>query len=267
MKKSYSLALGWWTAKWFCHIGVIKFIEEKNIKINEVSWTSMWSIIWACYALGMTSLEIKKVAKDINILKLFDFNIWKWLVSWDKIYKFLDELFLEKKIEDTKIPLKIIATDLHSWEKIIFTEWKIADAVRSSISLPLIFSPYKFNNLNLIDWGLKSNLPILELDWKDIIAVSAVRDNWKKIETHTKFLNIKFRKLFFSYNFEVLNKIITISMITNEDMTLEIAKHNWKNVVFLSPNLWEFEYYDFKKVEEIALKGYEEAGRKLYPPT
>ncbi len=263
MKKSYSLALGWWTAKWLCHIWVIKYIEENNIQINEVSWTSMGSIIWACFALWKSADEIKIIADNIKILKLVDLNFRKWIISGNNIYKFLDELFQNKKIEDTKITLKIIATDLNTGEKIIYTSWKIADAVRASISFPLIFSTYDFGNKTLIDWWFKSNLPILELDWNDIIAVSAVRDNWRGIKTYRNFFKHKFNKWFFWYNLEVMKKLVIISMSTNEDLTIEIAKNNWKNIILLAPDLWEFEFHDFKKIDELYKKWYEEAVIKL----
>lgn len=264
MKKSYSLALGWWAAKWLCHIGVFKYIEENNIAINEVSWTSMWAIVWACFALWKTSDEIKNIAKWINILKLADLSFWKWIISGNKIYKFLEELFWDTKIEDTKIPLIIIATNLNSWEKVILKKWKIVDAVRSSISLPMIFETFELEKNHLIDWWFKSNLPILELDWDDVIAVSAVRDGWKEISKDSSFLNFTFKKWFFWYNMEVMKKLVVISMSTNEDLTIEIAKNNWKNIILLAPNLWEFEFHDFNKVDELCKKWYEEAKIKLY---
>lgn len=264
MKKSYSLALGWWAAKWLCHIGVLKYIEENNIQINEVSWTSMWAIVWACFAIWKTSDQILKIAKSINILKLADFSFWKWIIWGNKIYKFLEELFWNIKIEDTKIPLIIIATDINSGEKIVLKKWKIVDAVRSSISLPMIFDTFELDKNHLIDWWFKANLPILELDWDTVIAVSAVRDGWKKITKDSSFLNFTFKKWFFWYNIEVMKKLVIISMSTNEDLTIEIAKNNWKNIILLSPDLWEFEFQDFNKVEELYIKWYEEAKIKLF---
>lgn len=258
MNKSYSLALGWWAAKWLCHIGVLKYIEENNIKINEVAWTSMWAIIWACFASWMSYTDIKKIAEDIKILKLADFSFKRWIISWGKIYKFLEKIFWDKKIEDTKIPLKIIATDLKTWEKIIFNRWKIVDAVRASISLPVIFNTFEYNKSTIIDGWFKSNLPIMELEWNNIIAVSAVRDYWKKINIFNRIWNFKFKKLFFWYNLEVIKKLVIVTMSTIEDLTLEIAKNTWKNIIFIAPDLWEFEFHDFKKVEEISIKWYEE---------
>lgn len=263
MQKSYSLALGWGAAKWLCHIWVLKYIEENNIQINEIAWTSMWAIVWACFAVWKTSEEIKNIAKNIKIIKLADLDFRKWLIKWNKIYKFLEDLFWNTKIENTRIPLKIIATDLNSWEKVVFVKGKIIDAIRASISLPMIFSTFDYDKSILIDGWFKSNLPILELDWKNIIAVSAVRDYWKKINTHNRLFNFKFKKWFFWYNLEIIKKLIIISMCTNEDLTIEIAKSNWKNIILLAPDLWEFEFHDFKKVGELYNKWYEESVIKL----
>ncbi|NDK08401.1 hypothetical protein EOM39_04100 [Candidatus Gracilibacteria bacterium] len=263
MKKSYSLALGGGAAKGLCHIGVLKYIEENNIQINEISGTSMGSIIGACFAVGITSEEIKNIAKDIKIKKLADLDFRKGLIKGNKIYKFLEEIFGNLKIEDTKISLKIIATDLNSGEKVVFVRGKIIDAIRASISLPMIFSTFDYDKSMFIDGGFKSNLPILELDGKNIIAVSAVRDYGRKINTHNRLFNFKFKKLFFGYNLEIIKKLIIISMCTNEDLTIEIAKNNGKNIILLAPNLGEFEFHDFEKVGELYKKGYEEAVIKL----
>jgi hypothetical protein len=62
----------------------------------------------------------------------------------------------------------------------------------------------------------------------------------------------------------VMKKLVIISMSTNEDLTIEIAKNNWKNIILLSPDLWEFEFQDFNKVEELYIKWYEEAKIKLF---
>ena len=55
MKKIYSLALWWWAAIWFVHIWVIKYIEENDIEVTEISWTSMWAIVASFYAIWKTS--------------------------------------------------------------------------------------------------------------------------------------------------------------------------------------------------------------------
>ena len=261
---NYSLALWWWASRWLSHIWVIKYIEEKNIIINEVSWTSMWAIIWAWFAMWKTSLEMEDFIKNIKFLKLLDLNLKDSVVSWQKVYEKLKELYGDELIENTKIPLKIIATNLNTQEKKVFTSWKIIDAVRSSISLPMIFKSFEIDNQKYIDWGLLSNLPVLELDGKNIIAVSAVREKLpKQISTHKKIFSFNLRRWFIWYNYDILKTTISTLMTQNENLSIEIAKNNWKNIILLTPDVKDYEYFEFKKYPEIIQKWYEEALEKL----
>ena len=189
----------------------------------------MGAIIASCYAIWMTSHEMQSTLESINFLKLIDINLKEWIVSWEKVYKELKRIFWEKKIEEAKIPLKIIATNIESGEKEVFTNGKIVDALRASISLPMIFTAYKQEGKLYVDGGLKANLPILELDSQNIIAVSAIRTKDTKIRTHKKLWNFEFKKGFWEYNYQILRNTIALIMMTNEDFSLSIAKKQWKN--------------------------------------
>lgn len=264
MEKEYSLALWGWAARWIAHIWVIKYIEENKININEIAWTSMWAIIGASYAIWKTSKEMTQIISDINYLKLVDLNMKESIISGNKVYNMLHEIYWDKLIENTKIPLKIISTKLENWEKHVFTSWKIVDAVRASINLPTIFKPYEIDWVKYLDWWLHSNLPVLELDWENIIAVSVVREKDKKsVKSEKIIFGIKFKTSFWKYNYQVLRRTISIIMKNNEDFSLEIAKANWKNIILLSPDVWNYEYFDFMKYKEIIKKWYNEALSKI----
>jgi NTE family protein len=260
---TYWLALGWWAARWICHIGVIQYIEENNIQIWEVTGTSMGAIIASCYAVWMTSREIQSSLEWINFLKLIDINLKEWIVSGEKVYKELKRIFWDKKIEETNIPLKIIATNIESGEKEVFTKGKIVDALRASISLPMIFTAHKQNGKLYVDGWLKANLPLLEIDSQNIIAVSAIRTKDTKIRTHKKLWNFEFKKWFWEYNYQILRNTIALIMMTNEDLSLKIWRDQGKNIILLTPDITKFEYYDFHKSSEIIKTGYKEAKEKL----
>jgi len=263
MQKKYSLALGWWAARWIAHIWVIKYIEENNIVINEIAWTSMWAIIWACYATWKRTDEMIEIIKNVAFLKLIDFNLKESIISWEKVYKMLYGIFWDLLVENCKIPLKIVATNLETWDKHIFTSGKIIDAVRASINLPTIFKPFEIDWVKYLDWWLNSNLPVLELDWKDIIAVSVVREKTKKIITHKEVFWIKFKTSFWKYNYQVFKKTISIIMRNNEDFCLKLAKVNNKNIILIKPEVRDYEYFDFIKYDEIIKKWYEEAKKVI----
>ena len=252
--KKYALALWWWAARWFAHIWVLKYLEEKNIEIEEISWTSMWAIIWAMIAIWMKSEEIRNFAKSINFLKLADFDFKTGLLKWEKIEKKFEEVFWDKKIEETKIPLKIIATNIESAEIKIFKTWKIIDALRASFSLPWIFIPKEIEEQSYVDWWIMMNLPIEALDWKEVLAISALKINTWKIVKDKKFLGLNLKTWFFKNNYEIIKRSVVLMMKVNEDNSLKTA---WKNITFLKPDFKELDIMDFNKVDEFVEMGYE----------
>ena len=252
--KKYVLALWWWAARWFAHIWVLKYLEEKNIEIEEISWTSMWAIIWAMIAIWMKSEEIRSFAKSINFLKLADFDFKTGLLKWKKIEKKIEEIFWDKKIEETKIPLKIIATNIESAEIKIFKTWKIIEALRASFSLPWIFIPKEIEGQSYVDWWIMMNLPIEALDWKEVLAISALKINTWKIVKDKKFLGLNLKTWFFKNNYEIIKRSVVLMMKVNEDNSLKTA---WKNITFLKPDFKELDIMDFNKVDEFVEMGYE----------
>jgi len=59
------------------------------------------------------------------------------------------------RIADAHIPLHIIATDVTNVRSVIFGKsMKVWDAVRSSISLPVVFTPHSINGRLFIDGGI-----------------------------------------------------------------------------------------------------------------
>lgn len=174
------------------HIGVLKAFEEKGIRLNMISGASSGSIVATLYAAGYTPDEIyeffKKYAKDVkyvdakNILKLVSGLIMKnkisikGLTAGKKLEKYMRDECAEKgikNIKDIKFPLFISSVDLRNGDTYIFTNSKcpkqdklklvtdidVAKAVRASCSYPGIFEPVEWNGTELIDGGIKENVP------------------------------------------------------------------------------------------------------------
>ena len=256
MIKKYSLALWWWAARWLAHIWVLKYLEEKEIEIAEISGTSMWALIGAFIAIWKNSEEIKDFAKKVNVLKLADFDLKTGLLKWKKIEKLLKEVFWDKKIEQTKIPLKIVATNIEKAESKIFTTWKIVDAIRASVSLPWIFTPKEINKEHFVDWWIMMNLPVEALEWKNIIAVSALKINTWEIVKEKKFLWLNIKTGFWKNNYEIIKRSVVLMMKVNEDNSLKTPN---KNIKFIRPNFWELDIMHFNKVDEFYEIGFRDA--------
>lgn len=141
----------------------------------------------------------KKYSKKIkyidgkNILKLIYGILIKRKIIIDGLNsgKIIEEIVNEvagqkniKKIKDIKMPLIIPSVDIHNGEiycfcsksirsklsdNIIFdNNIEIGKAVRSSCSYPVVFSPCKYNNTELIDGGIRENIP-----WKGLKEIGA----------------------------------------------------------------------------------------------
>lgn len=258
MKKAYSLALGWWAARWLVHVWVLKYLEENDIKIKELSWTSMWAIIAAMIAMQKTSSDIIEFVNDMNYLKLIDVDFKTWLLKWNKIEKKLEELFWDTNIEDTNIPLKIVATNIETSVSNIFETWRIVDAIRASISLPWVFIPKVINSQSYCDGWIMMNLPIEILSWDYIIAVSALKINKWPIEKTKKVFWISFKNWFFKNNYEIIKRSVILMMKVNEDVSLKNSK---KDIILIRPDFWKLDLMDFNKIDEFIEIWYNEINK------
>ena len=86
----------------------------------EISRTSMGSIIAALYALGFDSAAMEKIAKDIRLLSLVDFDLSHGIFEGTKVIELFSQYFGTAHIEDLKIPLTIVATNIDTGEKVYF---------------------------------------------------------------------------------------------------------------------------------------------------
>jgi NTE family protein len=161
-KKTVGLALGSGGFRGFAHIGVIRSLEKHGISIDYLSGTSVGAWVAASYAIFKDS---DKLENDLtnkprdNWSMLFDLSWAPGIISGQKFSIFLKKNLENKKFVDVKIPLKIVATDLITGNEHVFEEGDIAQAVRASTSIPLVFKPMLFNDELLVDGGLCNPVP------------------------------------------------------------------------------------------------------------
>ena len=197
------LALSGGGIKAAAHIGALKAFEEENIKFDCVSGASSGSMIATMYALGYSSDEMWKLFKK-NFKKI-RYAEWKQIIkmilglivtrriiidglnSGKIIEKIIDEICSKKSIyniNEIEMPLLISTVDLQNGTVYIasskenrcslldntkyISDIPIGKAVRASCSFPVVFSPCKYNGIQLIDGGTRENLP-----WKGLKEIGA----------------------------------------------------------------------------------------------
>jgi NTE family protein len=174
------LVLGVGVGYGFCHIGVLKVIEEEKIPIDIVAGASIGSVIASLWAVGYSSSQILEIAQEFkapqHIWGLIDFTFPALsLLKGNKLFKFLKKHLGNKTFYDVKLPLKIIASDVRMKEPRVIDHGPIVDAIMASTAMPGIFAPFKFKDEMLFDGGIINPLPtepLIKMGIKKIIAVN-----------------------------------------------------------------------------------------------
>jgi NTE family protein len=155
------LALGGGAARGFAHIGVIQVLEEQGIKVDLVAGTSAGSLVAALYASGLSGREMAVLAEGMDEGAITDWAFpTRGLIRGDALARYVREKTGGKQIEQMKLPLGIVATDLSDGSGILFRRGDTGAAVRASSSVPAVFQPVKIGSREYVDGGLVAPVPV-----------------------------------------------------------------------------------------------------------
>lgn len=189
------LVLGVGVGYGFCHVGVLKVIEEENIPIDVIAGSSIGALIASLWAVGKSSREILEITREFrepkHIWELIDITFPRLgFIKGNKLYRFLKRHLGDKTFYDVKMPLKIIASDVRRKEPKILDKGLLVDAIMASCSMPGIFTPFKFKEEVLFDGGVTNPLPtepLVKMGVKKIIAVNVTPSREDILKQLTKF--------------------------------------------------------------------------------
>ena len=189
-------------AKGLYHIGVLEALEENGVPIDYVAGTSMGSIIAAMYAAGYSPAQMREIVASgvvkewvsgridprytpyyrqighnpsfISVrLNLGNsgkrFRVTN-LISSTPIEMALTELFAPASaaaggdFDRLMVPFLCVSSDMNAREPVVMRNGDLCEAVRSSMSIPLVFKPMKVDSMLLYDGGIYDNFPWRPLD-------------------------------------------------------------------------------------------------------
>jgi len=163
MSQSVSLVLSSGGARGYAHIGVIQALEAHSFKISAITGCSMGAVVGGVYAAGglQKFIEWATNLERTDVFKLYDFVFSsQGLIKGERVFKSMESYIADQKIEDLPIPFKALATDLNSQKEIIFSNGSLYKALRASSAIPAVVKPAEFGDLELLDGGILSPLPI-----------------------------------------------------------------------------------------------------------
>ncbi len=192
---SVALALSGGGARGFAHLGVLRALEENGIRVNLIVGTSIGAVIGGLYASGYTLNELESTMRSVDWSDIFldrparrnlflaqketnarhmlalRFRGWTpevpmALTTGQKLNDLLFHLTKTapyqpiNSFDDLQISFRALATDLFTGQSVVFRRGDLCEALRASISMPLIFVPFQMDTLELIDGGTLENIPV-----------------------------------------------------------------------------------------------------------
>lgn len=241
------IALGSGGARGFAHVGVLKILEENNINIDFLAGSSMGALVAAFYGVGHDMEQLIKFATAFKRKYFLDFTIPKMgFIAGKRVKDFLVLFTHNKNLEDLKIPVHVVATDLINGEKVVIKTGSVADAVRASISIPGIFVPEKINERILVDGGLIDRVPISVTKEMGADIIIGVDVSYVKKDADIK-------------------NIYDVIMQSIEIMQMEImAGYEASSDILIQPDVSLYSSRAFTNIEEIIKIGEEET-KKCIP--
>jgi len=197
MMKKIGLALGGGGAKGISHVLILEALEEMDLRPSFITGTSIGALIGAMYCAGMSTAEMKAIFLEFSLRENESLrhivtrkHLFKWLdfiapqfrgrglLRVENLLTYLFESVHATQFSELEIPLKVVASNFWSRQRVVPDHGPLIPAIRASMSLPGLFEPVKIRNQVLIDGGAVNPVPfdLLPKDCDLTIAVDVIGD-------------------------------------------------------------------------------------------
>lgn len=221
------LVLGGGGAKGAAEVGVLKVLEETGIPIDYIAGTSIGSIVGGLYAIGYSAAELDSLFRYQDWVYLLSDQVKRESKSFsykrgEEVYIFRIPLLSKKQnrvlprgyvagqnitnlfsrltvgyhqvdsFSKLPIPFKCVATDLVSGKEVDISSGSLPLAMRSSMSIPGVFSPVNTGGMLLIDGGTLNNFPVdvVRRMGADVVIGVDLSTGWKNKDEFRSFKDV-----------------------------------------------------------------------------
>ena len=154
-------------------IGMLKALIEYGITADFVVGTSVGALNATFYAYNPSlngAQKLEEIWKSITSDDIFPFSAFKsvkrivkgsnYLIDPSGLEKLLLKVIPCKNLDNTKIPVHVVASDILTGEEVVFSSGEVVQKLLASAAIPMIYPPVEIGNHILVDGGVLNNTPI-----------------------------------------------------------------------------------------------------------
>ncbi len=153
-------------------VGMMLSLARNGIGAGMVVGSSVGALNGAFYAGDPTLAGVERLANIWRGLQRRDVFPLSWrtvlgflwrrdfLISHDGIRKLIDDHIPYRNLEDARLPVHIVTTDIVTGDSVVFSDGSVAEAIVASTAIPGAFSPVRYKDRFLADGALSSNTPV-----------------------------------------------------------------------------------------------------------
>jgi NTE family protein len=171
------LGLGAGAARGLAHITVLEAFDDLGVKPSLIVGTSIGALIGGSYASGLDARSIRAHAEAVlgkrvsaakrvlardkgSIFRLINFNpLAAPLIDGLHLTRLALPPSVARRIEDTVIPFKVIATDFFGHCEVEVTSGLMVQAIAASIAIPGVIAGPHVQGRPLVDGGCVNPVP------------------------------------------------------------------------------------------------------------
>jgi NTE family protein len=153
-------------------VGMMHSLAAHGISADMVVGSSVGALNGAYYAGDPTLkgvLQLETIWRGLQRRDVFPITwrtllgfIWRrdFLIPHDGIQKLIDDNIPYRNLQDAKLPVHIVTTDIISGDSVVLSEGSTAQAIIASTAIPGAFAPVPYKDFYLADGAISSNTPI-----------------------------------------------------------------------------------------------------------
>src|SRR5258705_10014328 len=153
-------------------VGMMHSLAAHGISADMVVGSSVGALNGAYYAGDPTLegvLRLETIWRGLHRHDVFPITwrtllgfIWRrdFLIPHDGVQKLIDDHLPYRNLQDAKLPVHIVTTDIISGDSVVLSEGSTAEAIIPSTAIPGAFAPVPHKYFILADGAISSNTPI-----------------------------------------------------------------------------------------------------------